>query len=506
MERDGFTHADHRLENVIGRRAGRSRRQLVLVAARDARGVPDVAGSASDTAALLELARVFQGRPTDLTLVLASVDGAVLGEVGAERLAGSLGSPDLVEAVIVMSNLGASTQRGSVIVPWSNDTTRGGIGLQRTLAESIREELEQRVESTGVAGQLSRLAFPLGIGSQGPFLDEGFEALRVSGSGELPPDGAADGGGQRHARRARPGRAAHRDRDRPARQRRARPADLRHRGQPGDAGLAAGAARRSPCCCPRWWPRWTPSRVSRRRREPVAAWLRWLGVWCVPFVAALGRGRAARARGRHAGAAARSRRRPPTSRSTDRRVAVLCGVVVLAAGSFWLARRLIVRSDPRVADPGRPGAATALALVTSITAVLLWFVNPFAALLAVPAVHLWMLATLTETLPPRRVRGLMVAVGVLPALLVATYHLFVLHVDPLSGAWYLLLLVTGHVVGLVSALIGCVWLGALCAAFAIVRSSRDPERPSAREGPRVYGPGSYAGPGSLGGTESAIKR
>jgi hypothetical protein len=29
---------------------------------------------------------------------------------------------------------------------------------------------------------------------------------------------------------------------------------------------------------------------------------------------------------------------------------------------------------------------------------------------------------------------------------------------------------------------------------------------AAPEGPRVYGPGTYAGPGSLGGTESALER
>ena len=43
VERDAFTHAGRRLVNVVASRAGRSRRQLVLVAARDARGSPDTA-------------------------------------------------------------------------------------------------------------------------------------------------------------------------------------------------------------------------------------------------------------------------------------------------------------------------------------------------------------------------------------------------------------------------------------------------------------------------------
>lgn len=506
VERDGFTHAGRRLENVVGRRAGRSRRQLVLLAARDARGVPDAAGSAADTAALLELARVFQGRPTSLTLVLASVDGSTLGEVGADRLARSLGSPDLVEAVMVMSNLGAGRRRGSAIVPWSNDTTRGGIGLQRTLAESIREELSEPVGSTGstgAAGQLFRLSFPLGIGSQGPFVEQGFEAVRVSGSGELPPDRdtrVVDGdtlGGL--------GRAALRT--------------VSAIDQPGTAGRGPDTYVIAVSQVMPGWPLallalalLLPPLVAsvdafaraRRRHEPVAVWLRWLGAWLAPFLAALAAAELLSLVG--ATPEPPPAPVPPSDYPLDgAAIAVLAGVVVVACGAFWLARRLLVRTAER-ADPARPGAATALALVTSMAAVLLWLVNPFAALMAVPALHLWLLATLSETLPPRRVRALMVAAGVLPALLVVVYHLFVLHIDPVSGAWYLLLLVTGHVVGLVSALIGCVWLAALCAALAIVRTGRDPERPEAPAGSRVYGPGSYAGPGSLGGTESALRR
>ncbi len=88
VELDRFSRGSKDLVNVIGRRAGRSRRQIVVVAARDAAGVPDAAGSAADTAALMELARVFEGRPSRKTLVLASVDGSALGEIGTERLAG----------------------------------------------------------------------------------------------------------------------------------------------------------------------------------------------------------------------------------------------------------------------------------------------------------------------------------------------------------------------------------------------------------------------------------
>jgi hypothetical protein len=504
VERDAFTHAGRRLVNVVASRAGRSRRQLVLVAARDARGSPDTAGSASDTAALMELGRAFQGRPTRLTLVLASVDGATLGEVGAERLARRLGDPGLVETVLVMSDLGAPKQRGSVIVPWSNHTTRGSIGLRRTLADSIREELDQPVQSTGAAGQLFRLAFPLGIGSQGPFLDRGLEAVRISGSGELPPAPGEDAvdrdslGGL--------GRAA-----------------LRTVTAIDQSGSAAHGPDTYVIAVSQVMPGWPlallaltlllPALVAtvdafarvRRRHEPVARWLRWLGVWCVPFVAALAAAELMSLLGATPDPPPAAV--PPSDIPLDGpAIAVLCGAAAVGAIAFWLARRFVVRPDPDLADSARPGAACALALATVTTAIVLWFVNPFAALMAVPAVHLWMLATLTEPAPPRRARLGMVALGLLLPGLVVVYHLFVLHVHPVAGAWYLLMLVTGHVVGLLTTLIGCAWLAALCATLAVVLARRDPGPPEAPAGPRVYGPGSYAGPGSLGGTQSALRR
>src|SRR4051812_37765682 len=135
IERQRFSAAGDQLENVVGRRAGSSRRQIVVVADRDASAVPDAAGSAADTAALLEFSRVFQGRPSRKTLVLASLDGSTLGEVGADKLARILGNPDLVDGVLVMSNLGAH-RSGHAIVPWSNDSSRTGVGLERTAAES----------------------------------------------------------------------------------------------------------------------------------------------------------------------------------------------------------------------------------------------------------------------------------------------------------------------------------------------------------------------------------
>jgi hypothetical protein len=509
VKRDRFSYADRSLENVIGRRAGASRRQLVVLAARDADGVPDVAGSAADTAALLELARVFAGRPTRKTLVLASVDGATLGDVGAQRFAKTLGGAGPVEAVVVMSDLGADTARGPLVQAWSNDSRRAGIGLQRTLADSIRKELDEPVGGTGALGQLARLSFPLGIGAQGVLLEEGFEAVRISGSGALPRT-AADG---------------------------PQDVDEDRLGALGRATLrtvtALDQARTPPRHGPDTYltvvsqvlPGWVLQLLAgtlllpvliasvdafaraRRRQVSVTPWLRWVAAWTVPFVAGLALAELLVL----VGATPQPPPAPvaPALLPLDGAAVAVLAAVAVAMVLAWLAARRLARwPDPGLDDPGvAPGAGVALMLVVSAAALLLWLLNPYAALLAVPAVHLWLLACLTDPPLPRRWRLVFVAAGGVAPAIVAVYYLIALHLDPLSGAWYLLMLVTGHHVGLLVTLVAGTLLGAGLAAAELARGAHPEAAPGPPDDrPPVYGPGGLAGPGSLGGTESALPR
>jgi hypothetical protein len=131
--------------------------------------------------------------------------------------------------------------------------------------------------------------------------------------------------------------------------------------------------------------------------------------------------------------------------------------------AFLLARWLAARPDPELEQTPDLGAGVALGLAIAAGSILLWLVNPYAGLLAVPAAHLWMLLALTRPLPGRRVRLALIALGLAPAVLVAVYYMFALNLDPLSGLWYLLMLVTGQSVSLVTSLIGCLMLAAACA-------------------------------------------
>jgi hypothetical protein len=503
-----FTHAGRELVNVIARRAGQLRRQIVIVAARDAAVVPEATGSAADTAALLQLARVFEGRPSRKTLVLASVDGSTLGEVGTSRLLSELPSPEMVDGILVLSDLASPTRRGPFVQAWSNDSSRAGIGLQRTVSDSLQQELEFDPGASGALGQLARLSFPIGIGPQGVLLDAGYDAVRISGSGELPPEGNGPVESIDEDTIGALGRATLRT---------FTALDMGPRPDHGPKSYVTAVSQ--------VMPGWVLSLLAgtlllpalviavdafarvRRRRIDVLPWLRWLGAWTAPFLAGYAVAELLALTG--ATPSPPPAPVPPDVLPVDgAALGVLAGVAVAMALALLLARWLAARPDPRLATPEGPGAAVAVALVLGVTSLLLWVANPYAGLMVVPAAHLWLLALLLKGPPPRRVRALLLALGALPALLVTVYYLFALSMDPVAGAWYLLLLVTGHTVAPGMAFVACVMLGALCAAAELVyrQPAAPPQEEPEPEGPSVFGPGAYAGPGSLGGTESALRR
>lgn len=511
--RERFTVEGKRLVNVTATRPGATRDRIVVMAARDTRGSgPDAGGTAADTAALLELARVFEGRSARKTVVLASVDGSTLGDAGARHFAETAEDAGRIQAVVLLSNLAAPRSRGPLVVPWSNDATRGSIGVNRTVAASIREETGGLPEDEGIPGQLARLAFPLGIGGQGVLLERGLDAVRLSGSGELPPPAAGT------EREPEP--------------------DAERLGDLGRAALRSLGAldgRRAPEHGPPSYvvvsrsliPGWAialltaalllPPLVAsvdafaraRRRRERAGRWWGWALACMLPLLAALGVAELLALSGQIPDAPPAPF--PPAFAPFDGSAALALAIVAATVAVGWLAvrpfvaRRLAGATRPRAAEAGGAGAVAALMLSLAVAGLML--LNPFAALALVPAVHLWMLAMVAGV---RRATGaLLVAAGLVLPAAIAVYYMARLSLDPLEGAWYLTLLVTGHHVGLLTALLGCVLLGLLGATLTVVlgagpRTAGAP--PPVPAGPRLRGPGSYAGPGSLGGTESARRR
>lgn len=509
---DHFHDADGRpLMNVIGRRAGASRHQIVVVAARDAGSVPDATSSAADTAALTEIARVLEGTPSRKTITLASVDGSTLGELGIHRLLAKLPDRNLVEAVLVLSNLGAPGPRVPPLQGWSNGSQRAGVGLERSAALSESEELGREPHSSVAVAQMIRIAFPVGVGAQGPLLEAGADTVRFSGSGELPPPKDERGVASISPDRLGSlGRAALRtvfaidQSPGPPDRGETTYVTVANKLLPGWAiGLVAMAL-----ILPALIASIDGFARARRRREQVGRSARWVLTGVLAVVAGLVLAKLIVLVGIVAS--------PPESpvapelrpvHGGDLAVmAVVAGVVGLAG---WLGSRMTRGRGDRRLDLAAPGAGCAVALVLSCLVFAVWFVNPYAALMLVPALHLWLIAAMGR-MPDRGPTPVaLVGLGLLPLVAVVLFYMSRLSLNPIEGLWYVFLLVTGGAVGVAAALFACVFIGVFaCLVSILVARARRPPAAKVEEPrrPAVFGPGGYAGPGSLGGTESALRR
>ena len=179
--------------------------------------------------------------------------------------------------------------------------------------------------------------------------------------------------------------------------------------------------------------------------------------------------------------------------------ALIALVLLFALG--WLVLRPALLGHERGTDPMDPSiAAVALALVLSVEVLLVWAANPFAALLLVPAAHLCLLAAFPER--PSRALLLAGSIGALALPVIAlAYYGAELNLGLHPGS-YLLLLVGSATNSLATGVLCALIAGSLVSTVLI----------ALRAGGRtdgdditVRGPIGYAGPGSLGGTGSAIR-
>jgi hypothetical protein len=103
----------------------------------------------------------------------------------------------------------------------------------------------------------------------------------------------------------------------------------------------------------------------------------------------------------------------------------------------------------------------------------------------------------------------LVAIGLLPLALLMAFYAHQLGLGPGRVAWMAVLLVAGGHIGAPAALLWSVALGCTTAtamlALTLGSSTPGPRDDDMKE-VTIRGPLSYAGPGSLGGTESALRR
>ncbi|MDA8067597.1 MAG: hypothetical protein M0T77_03160 [Actinomycetota bacterium] len=495
-------------ENVVATRPGLgSGGAIVVISDRSASGSQAASGLYS-TAVLLSLAQALSTQTLNRSVTLVSTSGQN-GLAGATRLAASLaGQP--VDAVIALGNLTGSVVHSPVVVPWSSTDRRAPALLDGTLAAAVASQAHIRNAGSGLAGQVARMAFPFAVTEQAPFAAQGLPAALLSLTGDSPASGSAASG--------------------PA----GRPAAL------GSAVLeAVDALDRGPAVghpgsylelsgqlVPLWAIRLlalalilpvlavTVDAVARARRRghALARWLAWVLAGVAPFLLGLAVLLIARAAGALSFLPVGAVAGPGVSPTGDD-VAVMVVVVAAVVIGFVLLRPLLLRAlarwlpdgSRRPQTPAADAAAVALSAVQCVLALAVWLVNPFAALLLAPALHLWIWLAQPSVRGHRWSLALLLLIGVAPGVLIVFYYANAYGLSPLQLAWSLTLL-PGGAMSPATALYWSAELG--CVASAVIISARALRMAAAAaQAPvTVRGPVSYAGPGSLGGTESALRR
>ena len=492
------------LTTVVAQRPGATGASpIVIVAHRDAAGGGGARAELSGTTTLLELARVFAARETQRTIILVSTSGGSGGDAGAADFAARYDAP--VDAAIVLGDVAGTRGRKPFVVPYSDATGSAPAQLQRTLQNAITQELGGDPGSPSGFGQLAHLALPLTAGEQGPFDAAGIPAVLVQSDGERGPTA---GEPVSEARLEGFGRAL------------LSAVDALDTGPNVARAMASGLSIQKKTI-PSWALRLLIGTLllpplivvadglarARRRRLAVARWSLWTLLCAAPFLLAALFAMLLGALGLVG--AAPGELPPPSGLSfgSSQIAAVLAVLLVLALA--WLLWPMLLRRLGMRARPQSDAAGVAMLLVLLPVCVVVWLVNPLTALLLLPALHLWLLIASPELRPRPPVALALVLAGLVPLVLLAGFYAAELGLGAgrfLSAA--VLLLAGGHV-GAPGALLWSLALGCGAATVLLSFSAGDStfeQRDDDEREITIRGPMSYAGPGSLGGTTSALRR
>lgn len=492
---------ERELTTVIARQVGQAGPGLVVVAHRDAleRGAK---AELSGTAAMLELARIVRGGRLHRTITFVSTSGGSGGLAGARDLVHRL--PGATAAVIVLGDLAGETVRRPFVAGWSTGDGVGSLQLRRTLEAAVRAEAGTNPGGSRVTSQWARLAFGATVSEQGPLVDAGFPAALLSVGGERPPPANDQ---LNDDRMEYFGRAALRTLT----------------ALDNGPDLAGPSTSHALVTLRKVLPVWAvrllvaalllaPLLVTvdglarvRRRHGPISPWLGWIAGAAAPILVALVFVWFLGWTGLLPGT-------PPEPVAAGAipfdglaKVAVGATVLVAILGGLLL-RPAILR---RTGRPGRvqgEGAGVAVLVVWCGLALVLWVLNPYAAALLVPGAHL-LLAVAAPELRLRRALALgLVVLSALPFLLVDISIAGQLGLGPGEFVWSCFLLVAGGIVGPLGWVIWSLVLACLAAATLIAARTRPARAAPEETEVTMRGPLSYAGPGSLGGTESALRR
>jgi hypothetical protein len=500
------------LVTVTGVRPGLSSHRVVVLADRSAppsAGRPALA-QLSSTAVLLELARAVRARDLDKTLVLVSTSGASTGGAAARAWASqAAGDGGPIDGVLVLGDMASSALRRPTVVGWSPTGDPAPLRLQRTVEAAVRKETGRSAGGAGSAAQWVRRALPATVGAQGPVAAAGLPTVELSVTGERGPDAGSKlsaqrlGGYGRAALRAMAAMDAAR--------------------APGDGTTGAFAGGSDGIVVlrnvlPDWAVRLVVGTLllpalltaldaffrARRRRLGVGPWLVWLCAAAAPLVAAWVWGRLLGLTGAlHSPGSLVPLGAVPIGAGDGLALAS----VPLVAALAWVALRPLARaSRERRGHPAAGGLAATAGLMLTVAAAFAWVLDPYLAGLMLPAAHLWLFAAAPEGRMPLKAAVASLAAGLILPLLALVYYAFAFAAGPVGLAWLTLLGVAGGHVSVPTLVIAAAWLAALVGVIRVLLAR---QRVAAAAPPapiRTRGPLSYAGPGSLGGTDSALRR
>jgi hypothetical protein len=534
------------LTTVIAQRPGTTAgTPLVILAHRDAAG-RGAEAELSATAALLELARALSAGETQRAIVLVSTSGGSGGNGGAADFAAHASEilGGRFDAALVLGDLAGTRASGPEVASFAASAGSAPALLQSTVAAAVAQQAGGATGAPGTLTQLAHLAFPLTGGEQGPLGASGLPAVLVGAGGELPP---ATGQPVSAARLEALGRGA-------------LAAVYALDGGPEIGGDGANGSLETGLpieqkAIPAWALRLLVAalllpalavlgdglaRLHRRRGrtqaggrrsggpgpagasdQSVGRWVVWALACALPFLICAVFAKLLGSLG------AIPAPRPPVSEAalpfdSHALEAVLASALVLVLA--WLAWPALMRRLELPVRPRTDAAALGMLLVLSGLTVVVWAFDPLTALLLLPALHLWLVLAVA---PPGWSAGgrgggggrlpalVLVALGAVPLALLVAFYAHQLDLGLGGVAHTALLLLAGGRIGLAGAVLWSVAFGCLAAALLVALAPSEAGAddageprgwPDDREPIKIRGPLSYAGPGSLGGTESALRR
>ena len=464
-----FDGEDVELRNVILTLPGESERQVMLIAHRDSAEGPGYASSAAATAALLEIAESFGGARHSKTLVFVSTSGGSDGASGARAFIEDYPERELIDGAIVIEQPGAPDTSPPHVLPWSVDDRSTSIQLVLTADDAVEEQTDVPERREGLFGGLMHLALPSGLGEQGVLIAEGVDAVGISADGERPLPASEDGPDSLSAPTLGDyGRAAL-----------FLLITLDQTTEPLDHGpgtyltigdnLIPGWSIALLTIClllPAALAAVDATARSWRRGEGRPRDLGWVVTRSLPFLAALLLAYLLALTGLAP--------RPEFPYDPGRfevgwRAAVVIVCLLVAFVLVWMAIRAL--RVPR--GSGREGLAAATGFVICAAVAVTWLLNPYLALLLVPAAHVWPAAIGTAGPVRRAVIGGAIGLALIPPLIAVIDLAGRLEVG-LAVPWQLLLMVTGGQIGFAGALLLCLIAGGFVAMIATALAPDEP--------------------------------